>query len=108
MRAVQLTDYGSVDNFRMADIPMPMPKAGEVRIKVEFAGLRWGDIMARHGDPVRRFTPPFEWVPGQEATGRIDVLGADVTGLQVGDRVFASTLGGAYAEYAVAPAERVM
>jgi NADPH2:quinone reductase len=108
MRAVQLTDYGSVDNFRMADVPVPVPKAGEVRIKVEFAGLRWGDIMARHGDPVRRFTPPFEWVPGQEATGRIDALGTDVKGFQVGDRVFASTLGGAYAEYAVAPAERVM
>ena len=49
MLAVQLTDYGSVDNFRIADLPLPQPKAKEVRIKVEFAGLRWGDIMARHG-----------------------------------------------------------
>jgi len=108
MLAVQLTDYGSVDNFRIADLPLPQPKAQEVRIKVEFAGLRWGDIMARHGDPVRRFTPPFEWVPGQEVTGRIDVAGTEVTGLSVGQRVFASTVGGAYAEYCVAAAERVM
>ena len=108
MRAVQLTDYGSVDNFRMAEVPMPTPKAGEVRIKVQFAGLRWGDIMARHGDPVRRFTPPFEWVPGQEATGRIDMIGPDVKSLSIGQRVFAATLGGAYAEYCTVPAERVM
>lgn len=108
MRAVQLTDYGSVDHFRMADLPVPTPNSGEVRVKVEFAGLRWGDIMARHGDPVRRLTPPFEWVPGQEATGRIDMLGPGVEGLQIGQRVFTSTLGGAYAEYVVADAARVM
>jgi NADPH2:quinone reductase len=108
MQAVQLTDYGSVDNFRIVDIPEPEPQANEVRIKVEFAGLRWGDIMARHGDPVRRFTPPFEWVPGQEVAGTIDRVGADVRGFKPGQRVFGSSVGGGYAEYCCVAADRVM
>jgi NADPH2:quinone reductase len=107
MKAVQLTDYGSVDNFRVVEIPKPSPASGEVLVKVAFAGLRWGDIMGRHGDPVRRFTPPFEWVPGQEITGRIEAIGEGVTGLAVGQRVFGAPQGGAYAEYATLPAERV-
>lgn len=106
MKAVQLTDYGSVDNFRIANIPDPNAGPGEVRVKVAYAGLRWGDIMGRNGDPVRRFTPPFEWVPGQEVSGHVDQVGAGVTGLKVGDRVFGSPQGGAYAEYAVMPADR--
>ena len=107
MRAVQLTDYGSVDNFRMANLPEPQPGPGQVRIKVEFAGLRWGDIMARHGDPVRHLTPPFEWVPGQEVTGTIDAVGEGVANLKVGQRVFGAPRGGGYAEYVALPADRV-
>jgi NADPH:quinone reductase len=107
MKVVQLTDYGPVENFRMAEAPEPEPGPGEVRIQVAFAGLRWGDIMARHGDPVRRFTPPFEWVPGQEVTGRIDRIGPGVSGLSLGQRVFAAPQGGAYAEHVSVPAERV-
>ena len=107
MKAIHLVDYGSVDNFRVVDIPKPAPRAGEVLVKVAFAGLRWGDIMGRHGDPVRRFTPPFEWVPGQEVTGTIEALGAGVSDLKVGQRVFGAPQGGAYAEYAAVPAARI-
>lgn len=107
MRAVLLTDYGSVDNFRMADIPVPKPGANQVLVKVAYAGLRWGDIMARHGDPVRRFTPPFEWVPGQEITGTIEAVGEGVATLQPGQRVFGAPQGGAFAEYAVVDAARI-
>jgi NADPH2:quinone reductase len=107
MKAIQLVDYGSVDNFRVADLPKPAPGPGEVLVKVAFAGLRWGDIMGRHGDPVRRFTPPFQWVPGQEVTGTIEAFGDGVTGLKTGQRVFGAPQGGAYAEYAVVPAARI-
>ena len=107
MKAIQLTDYGSTDNFRIADVPIPQPQPGEVLVKVAFAGLRWGDIMGRHGDPVRRFSPPFEWVPGQEVTGIVEALGVGVSHLKVGDRVFGAPQGGAYAEYVCVPAARI-
>jgi NADPH2:quinone reductase len=107
MKAIQLTDYGSVDNFRVVEVPKPVPGPDDVLVKVAFAGLRWGDIMARHGDPVRRFTPPFEWVPGQEITGVVEATGENVKNVRVGARVFGAPTGGAYAEYCALPAARV-
>lgn len=101
MRAAQLLDYGSADNFHIVDVPRPEPAAGEVLIEVAFAGLRWGDVMSRRGIPVRIATPPF--VPGQEVAGVIDAVGEGVTEFQVGDRVVAQPRGGGYAEYVAAP-----
>jgi NADPH2:quinone reductase len=105
MKAVFLDDYGSVDHFRVGEAPKPIPGAGEVLIKVHYAGLRWGDIMQRNGLPKRMRTPPY--VPGQEASGIIEAVGCGVSSLKPGQRVAAFPLDGAYAEYLVAAAERV-
>ncbi len=101
MKAVQLTDYGSVDNFRMADIPEPQAGPNQVRIKVAFAGLRWGDVMARNGDPVRRYTPPFAFTAGQEAAGVVDQVGEGVENIKIGQRLYINIWEGAFAEYAI-------
>ncbi len=69
MKAAELIDYGPAENFRIVDLPVPEPGPWETLMKVEYAGLRWGDIMGRNGIPVRRRTPPF--VPGQEAAGTV-------------------------------------
>ncbi|MCK6563946.1 MAG: zinc-binding dehydrogenase [Dehalococcoidia bacterium] len=97
MKAALLTDYGPAENFRIVDIPAPVPGPGEALIKVAFAGLRWGDIMGRNGVPVKGRTPPF--VPGQEAAGTVHALGEGVTGFAPGDRVYCLPQGGAYQEY---------
>lgn len=97
MRAVQLVDYGSADNFRLVDVPMPAPGKDDLLIKVHYAGLRWGDIMSRQGIPVRATAPPF--IPGQEAAGIVVETGRGVTSFKVGDRVTALPPNGAYAEY---------
>lgn len=105
MKAVYLDDYGSVNNFRVGEAPIPEPQAGQVRIKVEYAGLRWGDIMQRNGLPSRMRQPPY--VPGQEAAGVIDSVGPDVTHFEPGMKVAAFPLDGAYAEYLVVDSQRV-
>lgn len=97
VKAALLTDYGPASNFRIADIPRPSPKPGEALIKVEYAGLRWGDIMGRNGIPVRGQTPPF--VPGQEACGVVLENGEGASRFQPGDRVYCLPQGGAYQEY---------
>jgi NADPH2:quinone reductase len=97
MKAAELSDYGPADNFRIVDRAKPSPRAGEVLVRVHYAGLRWGDIMGRRGIPVRGATPPF--VPGQEAAGTIEMLGEGVSGFAIGDRVVCQPFGGAYAEY---------
>lgn len=105
MKAAQLLDYGTADNFRIVDIPVPTAGAGEVLIKVAYAGLRWGDIMGRRGIPVRAATPPF--TPGQEAVGVVAAVGEGVETLKPGDRVVCQPPGGAYAEYVKMPARAV-
>jgi NADPH:quinone reductase len=105
MKAAQLLDYGDAGNFRIVELPEPSPRPGEVRIRVEYAGLRWGDIMNRHGVPVRAAKPPF--VPGQEVAGVVDALGEGVERFGLGDRVVAQPNGGGFAQYVCLPAAAV-
>jgi NADPH:quinone reductase len=106
MRAVVLNDYGAAENLVLQDVERPEPGPGEVRVKVAYAGLRWGDIMQRNGFPTRMRPTPF--VAGQEASGVIDAIGADVKGVETGMPVMAMPLNGAFAEYVVVPAQRVI
>jgi NADPH2:quinone reductase len=97
MQAVFIDDYGAVENLRLGEAPKPRPRPNEVLVKVEYAGLRWGDVMARNGLPSRERPTPF--IGGQEATGVIESVGAEVQGWKPGMRVMAMPMGGAFAEY---------
>jgi NADPH:quinone reductase-like Zn-dependent oxidoreductase len=96
---VQLTDFGGPDALEVADAPMPMAGAGEVRVRVLAAGLEYTDtLIRRHLYPqtaVRR--PPF--VMGYDLVGEIDQLGDGVSGFQVGDRIADMTVVGSNAAY---------
>ena len=103
MKAVFINDYGAVENLGFGDAPKPAPAANEVLVKIDYAGLRWGDVMARNGLPSRERPTPF--IGGQEATGVIEAVGPEVRKWQKGMRVMATPSGGAFAEYvAVHPA----
>lgn len=99
MKAVFIDGYGSADHLRFGEAPKPTPKADEVLVKIEYAGLRWGDVMARNGLPSRDRPTPF--IGGQEATGVIESVGPEVRGWEPGTRVMALPFGGAFAEYLV-------
>jgi NADPH2:quinone reductase len=89
--------------LRYADAAKPAPAANEVLVKVNYAGLRWGDVMQRNGLPSRERATPF--IGGQEATGVIESVGSDVRNWKPGMRVMATPAGGGFAEYvAVHPA----
>ena len=105
MKAVFLDDYGSVENFRVGEAPKPDVQEGQVLIKVQFAGLRWGDIMQRNGLPSRMRKTPF--ISGQEGAGVVEAVGPGVTALTPGTRVAAFPLNGAFAEYLVVDQSRV-
>jgi putative PIG3 family NAD(P)H quinone oxidoreductase len=78
-----------------------MPKAGEVLVKVAYAGVNRPDCLQRSG----RYPPPVGASPiaGLEISGEVIALGEGVTRWQVGDRLCALTNGGAYAEFATVP-----
>jgi len=93
-KAVQAVSAGKL---QLVDLPLRDPPAGHVRIRVEACGVCHSDSATVEG------ILPIEWprVPGHEAVGRIDVVGAGVEGWSVGQRVGVGFLGGAcgYCEY---------
>lgn len=106
MQYVQATAAGDADVLRLATAPIPVPKANEILIRVQAAGVNRPDVQQRKGI----YPPPPDANPvlGLEVAGEIAALGADVTAFRLGDRVCALTNGGGYAEYCVVPSGQVL
>ena len=106
MRAVEITEFGAPEVLKIATRPVPQPRAGEVLIKVEAAGVNRPDVSQRKGN----YPPPpgASDLPGLEVAGEIVSLGEGVTEWKVGDRVCALIAGGGYAEYCAAPAPQCL
>lgn len=104
MKAIRVHETGDVNVMRYEEAPLPEPKAGEVRIKVEAAGLNFIDTYHRMG----WYPLPRPFILGQEAAGVVDSVGEGVTNCKPGDRVAYCMAQGGYAEYAVAPARLVV
>jgi len=83
MKAIRIHENGDPDVLKYEDAPMPKPGAGEVRVKVKAAGVNFIDTYHRRG----WYPIPAPFTPGVEAAGVVDAVGADVTGIAVGDRV---------------------
>lgn len=92
-------------SFELKECPIPEVGPGQVRIKVTAFGLNFADIMARQG--LYRECPPLPCIIGYDVEGFIDQVAPDVTGFKVGDRVFALTRFGGYAQYAITQAQAV-
>lgn len=100
MKAVQITSYDGPDGLSYnQEVPAPKPGPGQIALHVEYAGANYVEALFAGG-----FVPnPVPWVPGIEASGRIQSLGADVDGFAPGERVAALTIngGGGYGQIAV-------
>ncbi len=106
MKAIYLVKTGDAGAaFELRDAPDPSPAEGEVAIAVEAFGLNYADVSARHG--LYQDAPPMPSVLGYEVVGRIDGVGAGVSGLSEGERVCALTRFGGYATRAVTDARAV-
>jgi NADPH2:quinone reductase len=102
MKAMQCQEWGGPDRLRLVDLPMPEPKAGEVRLRINAAGVNYPDALIIQKKYQQQ--PPLPFVPGSEVAGTVDALGEGVTNLAVGQRVIGFVGLGAFAEYACAPA----
>jgi len=88
MRAMVLEAAG--DPLKLRDIPVPVPGAGQVLIRVEACGVCRTDLHILDGELT---APRLPLVPGHEIVGRIEKTGEDVTGLRPGQRVGVPWLG---------------
>ncbi len=106
MRFVDLPSFGEPDVMVFATGPLPTPRAGEILVKVQAAGINRPDVAQRQG----AYPPPKDASPvlGLEIAGEVVALGDGVSEFAVGDHVCALANGGGYAEYCVVPAGQAL
>jgi len=96
VRAIVVDRWQEPKELAAREVPDPTPRAGEVVLEVEAAGCNFFDILLVQGK--YQMKPPFPFTPGAEVAGVVRELGAGVTNVKVGERVFAGLALGAFAE----------
>jgi NADPH2:quinone reductase len=104
MQAIRVSAPGGPDALRLEEVPTPEPGHGQVRVRVEAAGVNFVEIYQRKG----QYKMALPFTPGAEAAGTVDAVGPDVTDVQVGARVASVDVRGSYAQYALVNADRVV
>ncbi|HKE87765.1 MAG TPA: NAD(P)H-quinone oxidoreductase [Vicinamibacterales bacterium] len=106
MICIDIAEAGGPDVLRAVERADPVPRRGEVLIRVAAAGVNRPDVMQRRGS----YPPPpgASDIPGLEVSGTVAALGEDVKDWHVGDRVCALVSGGGYATLCVAPAPQCL
>jgi NADPH:quinone reductase-like Zn-dependent oxidoreductase len=102
MRQVWITKAGPPEVLQVKEAPDPTAGDGQVRVRVRAAGINFADLAARIG--LYPDAPKIPCVVGYEVAGVIDQVGAGVSTLGVGDRVFAMPRFGGYTDTLVVPA----
>jgi len=105
MNAITIARAGGPEVLEPVTRPLPQPAAGQVLIKVAYAGINRHDC----GQRIRGFGPPGATdIPGLEVSGEVAAIGPGVKRWKTGDRVCALVNGGGYAQYCIAAEEVTM
>ncbi|XP_012943246.2 quinone oxidoreductase [Aplysia californica] len=100
MRAIQVSQFGGPEQLKLETVSVPVPKEGEVLIRVMAVGVNPFETHVRAGEFGPRNMP---FTPGSDAAGFVEKVGTGVTEFKAGDRVYTTgTLSGSYAEFAIA------
>jgi len=103
-KAIRVHESGGPEEMRWEDVAVGEPGRGEVRLRQTAVGLNFIDVYHRTG----LYPQPLPFTPGVEGAGVVEAVGADITGLTVGDRVaYAGPIGG-YAEERLIAADRLV
>jgi len=106
MRVIEISRPGGPEVLVPAVRPEPVPGAGEIVIRVAYAGVNRPDALQRAG----AYAPPpgASDLPGLEAAGTVAAVGPGVSRWKIGDKVCALLPGGGYAEYVATPAAHAL
>jgi NADPH2:quinone reductase len=104
MKAVRIHTPGGPEVLRYEDVPEPAPKPGHAVVKVDAAGINYIDVYYRTG----LYKAEMPLTLGMEAGGTVAAVGANVSEVKVGDKVAYTGTPGAYAEFALVPADRLI
>lgn len=111
MKAIVMKEFGGPEVLKYVDVPDPVPEANEVLIKLAFCGVNPNETYVRTGT-YNFYKPELPYTPGYDGAGVIEKVGAGVTHVKVGDRVFVAALlakrnTGTYAQKVVCDADSV-
>ena len=104
MQAVRIYEYGGFEKLVYETVELPEPKAGEVRVKVAATGVNFIETYQRRG----WYSVVLPFTPGGEFAGVVDKLGEGVSDFGMGERVATAAGTGGYAQYAIAPASKLV
>jgi NADPH:quinone reductase len=104
MRAIRVHELGGPEVMQLETIDDPVPSDGEALVRMESIGVNFIDVYFRKG----LYKTPLPFTPGSEGAGTIVAVGHGVTAVKVGDRVASQNFIGAYAELALAKADRLV
>ena len=104
MKAIRVNEYGGPEVLSYEDVTDPEPGRGEALVRLAASGVNFIDVYQRTG--VYPVEPPF--IAGQEGAGEVEAVGDGVDDVAPGDYVAFAGVQGAYAEYVVAPVEKLV
>jgi NADPH2:quinone reductase len=106
MKAISIEAFGGPEVCRLVDAAEPRPAAGEVTVRLAYAGVNFMDIYMRNGTYARSHTyqTPLPMTIGMEGAGTVTAVGDGVTAHAIGDRVGFCLVRGSYAEFVNVPA----
>ncbi len=97
MKAIRVREYGGPSVLKLEELPTPEPGPGQVLVRNHAVGVNPVDTYLRSNTDNRG--PKLPYTPGSDAAGVVEAVGAGVTGVKPGERVYSGgTLTGAYAE----------
>ena len=106
MKALQCVELGMPDKLQINEVPDPDLQPGHVIIDNKAGSVNFPDVLMIQG--LYQFQPELPFTPGGESSGIISAVGDGVKDLKIGDRVFAMTGIGAFAEKIIVPSTAVV
>jgi len=99
MRALVCRELGNPESLAVEEVEDPVAGEGQVLVAVKASGINFADILTIAGK--YQVKPPTPFIPGIEAAGVVEAVGADVDRISVGDAVMVTTVKGSFAEKCV-------
>src|SRR5438105_14065106 len=104
MHAIRVSTTGDAGVLQYVETERPRPGKGEALVRIEAIGVNFIDVYHRSG----LYPLPLPFTPGSEGAGVVTEVGEGTTEVKPGDRVAYAMQVGAYAEFAVVPAWRLV
>ena len=104
MKLIRVHAHGGAEVLQVEEAEIPHAGPGQALLRIEAVGVNFIEIYHRTG----LYKLPVPFTPGTEAAGTVEAVGPGVTTVRTGDRVASINVLGAYAEYALVPAERLV